>query len=184
MKKLLYTAMLCAGAAITLSSCLGDEPGSDKEWKKKNDAWIIEKEAETDASGQKVYTRVNCDWDPSAYVLMKWHNDRAATSNNLSPISTSTINVKYRVQNIDGLGLDSSYLRTTPADSIYQCVLNTNIQGWIIALGAMHVGDSCTVLIPYNQAYGMNTRGSIKAYSNLVFDVKLVSIPALERPLN
>ena len=106
MKKLLYAAMLGAGALMTLSSCLGDEPGSDKEWKKKNDAWIIEKEAETDAAGQKVYTRVNCDWDPSAYVLMKWHTDRSATSNNLSPISTSTINVKYRVQNIDGLGLD------------------------------------------------------------------------------
>ena len=183
MKKLLYSALLLAGACVTLSSCLGDEPSADKEWKQKNDAWMVEKEAETDAYGQKVYTRVNCDWDPSAYVLMKWHNDRALTEKNLSPISTSTINVKYRVQNIDGLGLDSSYRRTVPADSIYQCVLNTNIQGWVIALGAMHVGDSCTVLIPYNQAYGLNSRGSIKGYSNLVFDVKLVDIPALEKPL-
>lgn len=182
MKKLLYLPFIVASVCI-LSSCLGDTPSEDAEWRDKNDAWMIEKEAETDANGQKVYTRINCEWDPNGYVLMKWHNDRSLTENNLSPIATSTVDVKYRVQNIDGLGLDSSYYRTTPADSIYRTVLNKNIQGWIIALGKMHVGDSCTVLIPYNQAYGINSQGSIKPYSNLVFDVKLVGIPAYERPL-
>jgi len=183
MKKLFYFAVVAVALLPLLSSCLGDTPGVDNEWKEKNDAWIIEKEAETDASGALVYTRVNCNWDPNGYVLMKWHNDRNSNPNQLSPIATSTVDVIYRVRNIDGLGLDSSFYRTVPADSIYRSVLNTNIQGWMIALTNMHVGDSCTVLIPYNQAYGVNSKGSVKAYSNLVFDVKLVGIPAYERPL-
>lgn len=175
-------AALSLGVVTSLSSCLGDEPGSDDDWKDKNDAYMIEKEAETGPDGQKVYTRVNCNWDPNGYVLMRWHNDRALTAGNLSPLSTSTIDIIYRVRNIDGLGLDSSYYRTTPADSIYRTVLNKNTQGWQIALSNMHIGDSCTIIIPYNQAYGLNSQGSIKAYSDLIFDAKLVGIPAYERP--
>ncbi len=185
MKKLLYlvAGVIALAATAGLTSCLGDEPGADNSWREKNDAYMMEKEGETDADGQKVYTRINCNWDPNGYVLMKWHNDRSLTSKELAPIATSTVDVIYRVRNIDGLGLDSSYYNTTPADSIYRTVLNQNIQGWVIALSNMHIGDSCTVLIPYNQAYGLNSKGSIKAYSDLVFDVKLVGIPGYLRPL-
>lgn len=186
MKKLLYSALcmfaLCASAGM-FTSCLGDEPGSDDNWRERNEKFMTEKEAETDAQGQPVYTRVNCKWDPNGYVLMKWHNNRALTQGKLSPLSTSTVDVKYHVSNIEGTGLDSSYYRTVPADSVYRSVLNKNIQGWQIALTNMHIGDSCTVIIPYNQAYGVNTQGSIKAYSDLIFNVKLVGIPAYERPL-
>ena len=41
----------------------------------------------------------------------------------------------------------------------------------------MHVGDSCTVIIPYQQAYGSTKRSDVLIpYSSLMFDVKLVNI--------
>lgn len=172
-----------ASLPLLLASCLGDEPGTDKAWRARNDAYMIEQAARTDAQGQPYYTRINCPWDPDGYVLMRWHNDRTKTSEGITPMSTSTVDVIYRVGNIDGLGIDSSYYRTTPADSVYRSVLNTNIQGWQIALTQMHVGDTCTVVIPYDQAYGINSKGSIAAYSDLIFDVKLVGIPGWEKPV-
>lgn len=186
MKKLFYflAAAIALTTPLSLTSCMGDSPTETyKEWREKNDAYMIEKEAAVTPDGEKEYTRINCAWDPSAYVLMKWHNNRALTAMNLKPISTSTVDVKYKLTNIEGIGIDSSYRRTTPADSIYRSVLKTNIQGWIIALGQMHVGDSCTVIIPYNQGYGLVSNGKLSPYSDLIFSVKLAGIPAYEKPL-
>ena len=44
----------------------------------------------------------------------------------------------------------------------------------------MHIGDSVRVVIPYNVGYGTTADGSVKAYSNLEFDLKLVGIPFYE----
>ena len=47
----------------------------------------------------------------------------------------------------------------------------------MIALTHMHVGDSCTVIIPYQQGYGSTKRSStLLPYSALKFDVRLVDI--------
>ncbi len=111
---------------------------------------------------------------------MRWHNDRSLTEKNLSPLSTSTIDVKYQVQDIDSVMIDNSYSRTTPADSVYRTQLNKNLSGWVIALSAMHVGDSCTIIIPYSQAYGAREYGKVKPYSNLIFQVRLLGIPGYQ----
>ena len=46
----------------------------------------------------------------------------------------------------------------------------------------MHVGDSVTMVIPYNSAYGENYNGRIKPYSNLIYRVKFKEIVAFEKP--
>ncbi len=134
-----------------LPSCLGDdEPETYEKWRKENEKWI----------------------DAKA--------DRSLTEKNLSPLSTSTIDVKYQVQDIDSVMIDNSYSRTTPADSVYRTQLNKNLSGWVIALSAMHVGDSCTIIIPYSQAYGAREYGKVKPYSNLIFQVRLLGIPGYQ----
>ncbi|MBR3451240.1 MAG: FKBP-type peptidyl-prolyl cis-trans isomerase [Muribaculaceae bacterium] len=172
MKKFFYTAIMAIVAITSLNSCLGKSIEDEyKGWREKNVEWY-ERQA---ASGQ--YTRMIASWDPSAQVLMRWHNDTMLTRGNLKPLITSTVDVKYRLTLYDGTPVDSSYLAASPADSIYRAKVSANVEGWMIALTRMHVGDSCTVIIPYQQGYGSTKRSDVLVpYSTLVFDMKLVDI--------
>ena len=162
-----------AVVAITmLDSCLGNNVYDEyKDWREKNDAWYQQQKA----SGQ--YTTLIAPWDPSAQVLIRWHNDTMLTRDNLKPLITSTVDMKYHLRLFNGTPVDSSYYLTSPADSIYRSVLNQNVEGWMIAATRMHVGDSCTVIIPYQQGYGSMKKSDVLVpYSTLVFDMKLVDI--------
>ena len=172
MKKFFYTVIMAVVAITMLDSCLGKNVYDEyKEWREMNDEWF----ANMANSGQ--YTLLKAPWDPSSQVLMRWHNDTMATRYNLKPLITSTVDVKYRLRLYDDTMIDSSYLSTYPADSIFRSVVNENIEGWMIALTRMHVGDSCTVIVPYQQGYGSSKRSTeLKPYSMLVFDMKLVNI--------
>lgn len=184
MKKLLYIMASCL-ALVGLPSCLGDdEPGDENnEWRELNDQWMLTKAAEKDAAGNPVYERIGCSWDPNAYVLMRWHNDRSLTEDKLSPISTSTVDMRYEVRTIDDKEVDDSHSSANPAPGVYRTRLNNTISGWMIAVSQMHVGDTCTILIPYNQAYGSVSYKGLRPYSDLVFNVRLVDIPAYEKPI-
>lgn len=167
-----------------LSSCLknDDEKTADEyaSWREANIAWFTEQSALTQ-DGNKYYTSVIAPWDPSAEVLIHWFNDTAKTQGNLRPKFTSMVDVKYHLRLYDGTPIDSSYLSTSPADSLFRCRLNSGvIEGWAIAVPRMHIGDSCRVLIPYRVGYGTTASGDIKPFSTLQFDIKLVAIPKYE----
>ena len=171
MKKFFYTVIMAIVAITMLDSCLGKNVYDEyKDWRESNDEWY-QRQA---SSGQ--YTKVIASWDPSAQVLMRWHNDTMLTRGNLKPLVTSTVDVKYHLSLYDGTPMDSSYRVTSPADSVYRALISSNVEGWMIALTHMHVGDSCTVIIPYHQGYGSSTKGDILPYSNLVFNLKLKDI--------
>jgi hypothetical protein len=175
--------MLMVALAITTTSCFKDDDVSsdDAEWRDINVAWY-EGQAALTEGGSKYYTAFTAPWDPAAEVLIHWFNDTTLTRNNLKPLYTSQVDVKYHLSLYDGTAVDSSYLSTTPADSIFRCRLNTGvIQGWAIAITKMHIGDSCRVIIPYNVGYGSTKAGDIKAYSTLQFHIKLKGIPAYEK---
>jgi hypothetical protein len=152
------------------------------DWREANLAWWNAQEALTNEDGTPYYEKLYPDWDTQSYVLIKFFNDRSKTAGNLSPIYTSTVNVKYRGRLYDDEVFDSSYSMTTYGDSIYQTTLGDVISGWNIALSYMHVGDSCEVIVPYTQGYGTTGSGSILPYSMLKFDIKLVDIPYYELP--
>lgn len=176
--------ILPIASVIILSSCLGTEENQYDAWCSENIQWMAQEESRTNPDGTPYYERIQAPWDFQGYVLMKWHNDRKATEKNLSPMSNSTIDMKYHGRLITGEAFDSSYLRTQPRDSIFRTKLNNTINGWIIGVSQMHIGDSCTIVIPYLQGYGASGSGSgIKPYSNLIFDVKLVDIPGYEKPV-
>lgn len=168
---------------MSLAGCgVGNKSNTWEEyadWRHANDAWLETKEAQTG-----YYRKVVPDWDPTAFVLIHYFNDRTKTMNNLSPLPTSTVDVKYHGRNYADEPFDSSYRMTTYGDSIFRTQANKVIIGWTIALTDMRVGDSCEVIVPYRQGYGGNGSTSIKPYSHLVFGIKLVDIPNYETPSN
>ncbi len=172
MNKFFYSVIMAVVAITMLDSCLGKTIEDEyKDWREANDAWYQRQEA----SGQ--YTRLVASWDPSATTLIRWHNDTMLTRLNLKPLITSTVDVKYHLSLYDGTPVDSSYYMTSPADSIFRSVVNASVEGWMIALTHMHVGDSCTVIVPYHQGYGSSKMSDdLRPYSTLVFDIKLVDI--------
>ena len=172
MKKSFHITLLAIVALLMLGSCLGKSVYDEyKDWRETNDEWF-EQQA---ASGQ--YTLITAPWDPSARTLIRWHNDTMLTHGNLKPLLTSTVDVKYKLSLCDGTAVDSSYNIISPVAGVYRTVVNQNVEGWMIALTRMHVGDSCTVIVPYHQGYGSSKMSnSLKPYSTLIFNMKLEDI--------
>ncbi|MCH5328759.1 MAG: FKBP-type peptidyl-prolyl cis-trans isomerase [Coprobacter sp.] len=145
-----------------------------EKWRKANVAFFAE---QSDNPG---YNKVYPVWDRTAYILLKYH--KRGDESVPSPYLTSTVDVKYEGRLYDGTVFDSSYGQTTYGDSIFRTRISAVIEGWQIALTQMHPGDSCTIIIPSDLAYGEAIQGDILPYSALTFDLKLVDIKTYERP--
>ena len=50
------------------------------------------------------------------------------------------------------------------------------IQGWIIALQQMHVGDRWEIYLPTEMGYGRLSQPGIPAGSTLIFDIELLGV--------
>lgn len=174
MKKTIVCAVLAAVLLPSMSSCLKSDVDDYEEWREQNDAYI-------NTIDLNEYELVVPDWAPQNSVYMKWHNDRSLTAGNLKPLSSSTVDIKYELEDIEGTSLGNSY---ASADSVYQSKPSSNILGMWIAMTNMHVGDSVTMIIPYPSGYGAQSTGSIRPYSNLIYRVKLKAIKAYEKPLD
>ena len=131
----------------------------------------------TNEDGTPYFHKVISEYDKNAYVLMHYFNDRNETANNLRPLATSVVDVKYYLRLHNGTAADSSYLSTTPADSVVRFDLGGSlIDGYRVALMDMHVGDSVDVIVPFQSGYGVMGKGTVLPYSNLKFSIKLVDI--------
>lgn len=152
------------------------------EWRESNEQWLTEQAARTNADGTPYYKKVSPDWNPGAYVLIHYFNNRSETEGNLSPLYTSTIDTRYFLHLYNGTACDSSVLSTDPAPGIFRTRLNETVQGWAMALSDMRCGDTAEVILPYGVAYGSQNLGTIPPYSNLRFNIRLVDIPYYEAP--
>lgn len=178
--------LLLFGAAISLFVSCKDDDNNDLwdsyiQWRDKNDAWMQEQQKRTNADGSRYYEVIVPEWDPAAYALIHYFNDRSLTEGNLSPLSNSTIDARYKGYLYDGTPFDSSTLQTQYGPGIFRTRLNSVITGWTIAFETMRVGDTAEIIIPYQQAYGTTTGTDIPPFSNLRFNVRLVDIPAYEK---
>lgn len=88
------------------------------------------------------------------------------------PTETDRVKVHYHGTLIDGTVFDSSVQRGEPATF----GVNQVIPGWTEALKLMPVGSKWKLYIPYDLAYGSSNQGTIKPFSNLIFDVELLGI--------
>lgn len=183
MKKFPLFIALITALCCTFTSCIDGDNDIDTSWRDANLKFYQDQLQMKDSQGQAYYKLVVPSWDQNAQVLIHWYNNPEETAGNLSPLYTSTVDVKYKLSLYDGTAIDSSYnMHKSYGDSILRTGITTAsvISGWGIALTKMHIGDSCRVIVPYNQGYGTINYGSIKAYSTLVFDIKLVGIPYYE----
>lgn len=186
-KKISLRALFYSAAALTLAtSCLNsstEDWDTYKDWREWNEKVFAANADSVDANGEKYYQKVVPAWNSNAEILVRFLNDRKLTEGNLSPLYNSTCYVKYIGRLSDGTPFDSSYLLTPSyGDSLAKFKPSSVVAGFGIALQQMRVGDSIEVVIPYWLGYQSQSVGKVLPYSNLVFNIKLVDIPAYEVP--
>lgn len=172
--------VLAYAAVASMTSCSDDNDSNwniYKDWREANVAYYDSLKYVMTPEGGNYFTTIVPPWNSGAEVLIRYLNDRSLTVGNLSPMSNSTVKVKYLGKLYNGVGFDSSY---TATDSAAEFQLTQVVAGWNIALQYMRVGDSARIVIPYLWGYGTAGSGSIPPYSTLVFDIKLLDIPGYE----
>lgn len=87
------------------------------------------------------------------------------------PTPQSIVTAHYAGRTIDGQTFDS-----TEGDVPAAFRLSDLIEGWIIALQQMCVGDRWEIYLPAELAYGRYAQPGIPAGSTLIFELELVSI--------
>lgn len=180
MSKIFY-ALIFAGLSLPLfQSCLGeDEKDNDKAWRIANEQYFSEQEA-LEENGEKIYEVFVPSWQPANKILMRWHKHGAGDG--IRPMLNSTVDIIYTGYDKDNVNFDNSFSLRENGDSIYRVSPAKLVPGFSFALFQMERGDSCTVIIPYELAYGNIKHGSIPACSTLRFGIKLVGIPSYELP--
>lgn len=87
------------------------------------------------------------------------------------PTPRSIVTVHYTGRTINGKKFDSSRGGTPAAFR-----LSDLIEGWIIAIQQMRVGDRWELYIPAELGYGKFSQPGIPGGSTLVFDIELLGI--------
>lgn len=128
-----------------------------REYAQANKAWI---EAKAQEEGVK-------DLPRGIYykVLAEGRNDGR------HPSPRSIVTAHYTGWTIDGRKFDSS--RGGAPLAIRLCDL---IEGWIVAMQQMCVGDRWEVYIPAEMGYGKFSQPGIPAGSTLIFEIELLGI--------
>ena len=87
------------------------------------------------------------------------------------PTVRSIITAHYTGKTIDGKQFDSSRGGVPLA-----CRLCDLIEGWIIAMQQMHIGDKWEIYIPAEMGYGKFSQPGIPGGSTLIFEIELLGI--------
>ena len=87
------------------------------------------------------------------------------------PTPQSVITAHYTGKTIDGKVFDSS-----KGGAPLAIRLSELIDGWIIALLNMTIGDKWEIYIPAEMGYGKYSQPGIPAYSTLIFEIELLGI--------
>lgn len=87
------------------------------------------------------------------------------------PTARSIVTVHYTGRTINGKKFDSSKGGVPLAMR-----LNELIEGWIVALQQMHIGDIWEIYIPAEMGYGRFSQPGIPGGSTLIFEIELIGI--------
>lgn len=130
---------------------------SNEAYKQANKEWIALKSKE---DGVKALPK------GIFYKVITEGNKASATPN-----VRNVITAHYTGKTIDGKQFDSS------RDGVpLACRLSDLIEGWIIVIQQMHIGDRWEVYIPAEMGYGKFSQPDIPSWSTLIFDIELISI--------
>jgi len=89
-----------------------------------------------------------------------------------TPVSSSTISVKYTGKRLDGTVFDNTY--ATTATSLYP--LAGFIPGWQLGIPLIKKGGMIKLIIPSSLAYGCQGGGPIAGNTILYFEIELVDV--------
>ena len=128
-----------------------------KEYAAKNLAWLEEKSKEEGVKplAKGIY-----------YKVIK-----SAEKSDKHPTPRNIITAHYSGYTINGKKFDSSR-----GGAPLAMRLSDLIEGWIIALGHMSVGDRWEIYLPANCGHGRFSQPGIPAHSTLIFDIELLGI--------
>ena len=128
-----------------------------KEYAAKNLAWLEEKSKEEGVKplAKGIY-----------YKVIK-----SAEKSDKHPTPRNIITAHYSGYTINGKKFDSSR-----GGAPLAIRLSDLIEGWIIALGHMSVGNRWEIYLPANCGYGRFSQPGIPAHSTLIFDIELLGI--------
>ena len=90
----------------------------------------------------------------------------------IHPTPRSVVTAHYTGWTIDGKVFDSSRNEGVPI----AFRLNQLIDGWIIAMQQMCIGDKWEIYLPAEMAYGNYSQPGIPAGSTLIFEIELFGI--------
>lgn len=128
-----------------------------REYIEANRKWLVEKAKEegVQALPKGIY-----------YKVLK-----AGEANGARPSRRSIVTAHYTGWTINGKKFDSS--RGGAPFAMRLCDL---IDGWIVAMEQMHVGDQWELYIPAEMGYGKYSQPGIPGGSTLVFEVELLGV--------
>lgn len=96
---------------------------------------------------------------------------KSGNKNSAMPNRNSVVTVHYVGKTTNGKTFDSSRGGAAPAMRLREL-----IQGWIIALQHMHVGDRWEIYLPAEMGYGRFSQPGIPSGSTLIFDIELLGV--------
>ena len=128
-----------------------------KEYIEANRRWLAEKAQEegVQALPQGIFYKVLKSGGPTAP----------------SPTRRSIVTAHYTGWTINGKKFDSSRGGTP-----FAMRLSDLIDGWIVAMQQMHVGDQWELYIPAEMGYGKFSQPGIPGGSTLIFEVELLGV--------
>lgn len=128
-----------------------------QEYIQANKQWLIDKAKEegVKALPKGIYYKVLASGEP----------------NGKHPSPRSIVTVHYTGKTINGKTFDSSRGDVAPAFR-----LSDLIEGWIIALQQMVVGDKWELYLPAEMGYGKFSQPGIPGGSTLIFEIELLGI--------
>jgi FKBP-type peptidyl-prolyl cis-trans isomerase len=150
--------------AISFATCNKDE--------KENDIWREANEADyRKISVNSAYQELKTASGPSGifYKVIK------SGTGNEYPLQTSSVKVLYQGSYYTGDVFDAGSSKNGISKE-FLLTGNYCVRGFSYTLQNMVVGDKWEVYIPYNLGYGSTSSGSLKAYSNLIFEIELLEI--------
>lgn len=99
------------------------------------------------------------------YKVLKSGTGKSVTNLN------NVISCHYTGRTIDGKCFD-----TSAGGYPLACRLRDLIQGWVIAIPKMKVGDKWELYIPAELGYGKISQPGIPAWSTLIFEIELLGV--------
>lgn len=96
---------------------------------------------------------------------------KKGNANSPTPRPRSVIVAHYTGWTINGKKFDSSR-----GGAPLACRLCDLIEGWIIAIQQMHIGDKWEIYVPAEAGYGKFSQPRIPGGSTLIFEIELIGI--------